>query len=145
MIAYGINEILNKCFYSMKNAKLPMIASFVGIAVSVILSSLSVTALNLGVKGLALSSTVSVYVVAVVLFIFIQHKNKFMEFSIVLHIVKVFASVALMTGFILLIKPFVSELNIILRLLINVAGGAVVYAIGLVALRVKEVFGVIRK
>lgn len=145
MIAYGINEILNKCFYSMKNAKLPMIASFVGIAVSVILSSLSVTALNLGVKGLALSSTVSVYIVAVILFIFIQHKNKFMEFSIVLHIVKVFASVALMTGFILLIKPFVSELNIILRLLINVAGGAVVYAIGLVALRVKEVLGVIRK
>ena len=145
MIAYGINEILNKCFYSMKNAKLPMVASLVGIAVSVVLSSLSVGVWNLGVKGLALSSSISVYVVAIILFLFIQQKNKFMKISVVTHIFKVFFSAALMTVFILAIRPFVNDWNIIFRLLLLVAGGGIVYAAGLVFLKVKEVWEVIRR
>lgn len=145
MIAYGINEILNKCFYSMKNAKLPMIASFMGIIVSVVLSSLSVSIWNLGVKGLAFSSSISVYVVAIILFLFIQHKNKFMNINVVTHVLKVFVSAALMSVFILAVKPFICELNIILRLLITIVGGGIVYVIGLILFKVKEVWEVIRR
>lgn len=145
MIAYGINEILNKCFYSMKNAKLPMIASFVGIIVSVILSSLSVRVWNLGVIGLALSSSISIYIVAIILFVFIQKKNKFMKASVLIHVLKIFLSVVLMAAFILVIRPFVGEFNVILRTLITVVGGVFVYAIGLIVFRVNEVREVIKR
>ena len=145
MIAYGINEILNKCFYSMKNAKVPMIASFVGIAVSIILSSLSVKVWNIGVKGLAFSSSVSVWIVAIILLLFIQKKNKFLNLSLLVHILKVFVSAAIMALFIVVVKSFVGDFNVFIRLLITVAGGAIVYAICLLLLRVKEIWEVIRR
>lgn len=145
MIAYGINEILNKCFYSMKNAKVPMIASFVGIAASIILSSLSVKVWNIGVKGLAFSSSVSVWIVAVILLLFIQKKNKFLNLSLLVHILKVFVSAAIMALFIVVVKSFVGDFNVFIRLLITVAGGAIVYSICLLLLRVKEIWEVIRR
>ena len=145
MIAYGINEILNKCFYSMKNAKLPMIASFAGIFVSVVLSSLSVRVWNLGIKGLTLSSTVSVYVVSVILFLFIQHKNKFVKWDFLIHILKVFVSAVFMIVYIMAIKSVISEVNVILRLVIIVFGSVLVYAISLVVFKVKEVREVIKR
>ena len=145
MIAYGINEILNKCFYSIKNAKLPMLASFSGIIFSVIMSSLSVNVWNLGVRGLALSSSISVYVVAIILLVFMQHKNKFMKLELLIHIFKVFVSGALMAIFIISVRLFIEDFNVLLRILITVAGSAVVYAICLFVFKVNEVCEVIKK
>ena len=144
MIAYGINEILNKCFYSMKNAKLPMFASCAGIIFSVIMSSLSVKVWNLGVKGLALSSSISIYIVATVLLLFIQRKFKFLNLELLIHIFKVFLSGVLMAVFIVSIKPLVGNFNALIRILITVSGSVIVYAISLFVLRVKEVCEVIK-
>ena len=144
MIAYGINEILNKCFYSMKNAKIPMIASVFGIAVSVILSSLSIKVWNFGIKGLALSSTISSYVVAIILIFFIQKTIKFINYSLFSHIIKVFVSVALMAVFVLVLKKYTLQLGVLIRLTIMVIGGAFVYGASLLILNVKEVREVIK-
>lgn len=144
MIAYGINEILNKCFYSMKNAKIPMLASVLGIAVSVVLSSLSVRVWNLGVRGLAFSSAASTFVVALVLTVFIQRKVKFINISLFTHILKVAAASALMAFYIIMIKQFGTGLNLFVRLAVTVGGGAVIYAVSLFVLRVKEVREVIK-
>lgn len=144
MIAYGITEILNKCFYSMKNAKIPMIASVFGIVVSVIMSSLSVKVWNLGVRGLALSSAVSAFVVAVVLIVFIQKRVGFISRSLIIHVIKVLVAVSMMAVYLLLAKQFTADLNIIIRLIITVAGGAVIYSVSLFVLKVKEVQEVIK-
>ena len=144
MVFYGINEILNKCFYSMKNAKVPMIASVTGIAFSIVLSSLSVKVFDFGVKGLALSSAASTFVVALVLCFFIQKKVKFIDFSLFVHIFKVAVSALLMAFYIIVIKQYVGEMNIILRMSITIVGAAVVYAVCLIVLRVKEVREVIK-
>ena len=68
-----------------------------------------------------------------------------MNINVVTHVLKVFVSAALMSVFILAVKPFICELNIILRLLITIAGGGIVYVIGLILFKVKEVWEVIRR
>ena len=144
MIAYGINEILNKCFYSMKNAKIPMIASVFGIIVSVIMSSLSVKVWHLGVSGLALSSAVATFVVAIVLILFIQRNVKFINLSLLVHVLKVAVASVLMAVFVLLIREFTIDLNVWIRMIIAVIGAAVIYAVSLYILKVKEIKEVIR-
>lgn len=144
MIAYGINEILNKCFYSTKNAKIPMISSVCGIVVSVIMSSLSVKVWYLGVKGLAMSSAISAFVVAIVLIIFIQRKVNFINLSLIIHIIKVAVAVSLMAVFVVISNQLTVELNIVIRLIIAVVGGAVVYAASLFVLKVEEIREVIK-
>ncbi len=144
MIAYGINEILNKCFYSMKNAKIPMIASVSGILVSVILSSLSIKVWNLGVSGLALSSAVATFVVAIVLIVSLQCNIKLINLSLLTHILKVSIASILMAVFVILISKITHDLNVWLRMSVIVTGSAVVYAVSLYLLKVKEVREVIR-
>jgi len=144
MIFYGINEILNKCFYSMKNAKTPMIASVFGIIVSIVLSSMSVKIWNLGVMGLALSSAVATFVVALVLIIFIQRKVKFLDLSLLIHILKVAVASVLMAVFVCCISRYLIDINIWVRMIILVAGAAVVYILALFLLKVKEVKEVIK-
>ncbi len=144
MIAYGVNEILNKSFYSLKNARIPMIASICGIAVSVAMSYLSVNVWNLGIKGLALSSAVSVFVVAFIMLGFIQKRFKLINISLFVHVVKTGIASLFMALLVIALKQITSELNVLLRLLITAAGGAVVYILSLLVLRVKEIREVIK-
>ncbi len=144
MIAYGINEILNKCFYSMKNAKIPMVASVFGIMTSVVLSFLSVKVWNLGVRGLALSSAVSAFIVSLVLICFIQKKINLINISLIVHILKVAVAVIIMALVVVMVKHFTADINLIFRISINIIVGGVVYAVSLFMLRVKEVQEVIK-
>lgn len=57
MIAYGIRDILNKAFYSVKDAKTPMSNSFVGIIINIIINFAIIKYMK--VSGLALATTIS--------------------------------------------------------------------------------------
>ncbi|MCI1944319.1 murein biosynthesis integral membrane protein MurJ [Clostridium luticellarii] len=57
MIAYGIRDILNKAFYSIKDAKTPMVNSFTGIVINVIINFALIKYMK--VSGLALATTIS--------------------------------------------------------------------------------------
>lgn len=57
MISYGIRDILNKAFYSIKDTKTPMINSFIGILINIIINILLVR--SMGVSGLTLGTTLS--------------------------------------------------------------------------------------
>ena len=63
MLGYGLQEILNKSFYSMQNSVVPMKNAFLTIGVNVILSFLLCK--SFGVKGLALAAAVAAIVSAV--------------------------------------------------------------------------------
>ena len=138
MLAYGVNEILNKCFYSMKKPKVPMIASAFGIVVAIVVSSLTVKYSDFGVMGLAFSSAVATTVVAFILIITLNRKISFLNKSLVVHFVKVIISVAVMALTVVFIGNFVYNFNVILRLALSVGGGAIVYAIMLWLTNVKE-------
>src|SRR3712207_9389313 len=38
MIAYGVRDILNKAFYAIKDTKTPMINSFIGIIINIVIN-----------------------------------------------------------------------------------------------------------
>ena len=57
MIAYGIRDILNKAFYSIKDTKTPMINSFVGIMINIIINVVIIKYMK--VSGLTLATTIS--------------------------------------------------------------------------------------
>jgi len=138
MIFYGVTEILNKCFYSLKNAKVPMIASIFGIGASVALSSVTMKVFHLGVLGLAFSSAMATVIVSMVLMVFMQKKVRFLNKDLLIHFVKVTISVAVMGLVVMIIKNYVENLNVIIRLILMVAGGGVVYLAMLWILKVKE-------
>ena len=138
MLAYGVNEILNKCFYSMKKPKIPMIASVFGILSAVIVSYLSVKVWNFGVKGLALSSAIATTVVAVILTITLNRMVKFFDKGLILHFIRIVISVGVMAVAVVLISTLTANHNVVFRLALSVGGGAFVYAIMLGITRVKE-------
>lgn len=144
MIGYGINEILNKSFYSMKNAKIPMIASVCGIITSIILSSISMKVWNWGVAGLAISSTISTFAVSIILITFINNNVKIICKNILVFTVKVFFSVLVMTIVIVALKHVLLNANLLIRVSITAICGALLYVFMLYILRIDEVREVIK-
>lgn len=66
MIAYGVRDVLNKAFYAVKDTKTPMINSFIGIFINIILNFIFIG--NMKVSGLALSTTISVTITTIIMF-----------------------------------------------------------------------------
>ncbi|WP_368489982.1 murein biosynthesis integral membrane protein MurJ [Clostridium sp. BJN0013] len=60
MVAYGLRDILNKAFYSIKDVKTPMINSFIGIVLNIIINFFIIKYMK--VSGLALATSVSAIV-----------------------------------------------------------------------------------
>jgi putative peptidoglycan lipid II flippase len=69
MVSLGINEILNKVFYSIKNAKTPMFATAFGIALNFALVLLFTNFGLLNIKTLALSSSLATVLTMVILIV----------------------------------------------------------------------------
>lgn len=67
ILAYGIREILNKAFYSMHDMKTPMLNSILGIILNIFLSIL--LSKKFGLEGIALATTISIYVIVILMFI----------------------------------------------------------------------------
>ena len=144
MIFYGINEILNKCFYSIKMPKIPMIASVFGIVTAILVSSISAKVLNLGVRGLALSSAFATMIVALILTVSLQRRIKFFDRDLAVHIIKVAFCVLVMGVLVSAVSSFTKDYNVFLRLVFTVGTGAVSYFVMLLLLRVREIKEVLR-
>lgn len=65
MIAYGIRDILNKAFYSIKDTKTPMINSFAGILLNIIINIVIVKYMK--VSGLTLATTISAIITTILM------------------------------------------------------------------------------
>lgn len=72
MIAYGIRDILNKAFYSIKDAKTPMVNSFVGIIINIIINFVLIKYMK--VSGLALATTISAIITTILMMIGLNKK-----------------------------------------------------------------------
>lgn len=139
MVSYGINEILNKCFYAVKKPKIPMLASTVGIFITVAVSSLSIKVWNLGVGGLAMSSSAATTAVALLLVAVFQKKMPFIDKSLIIHFLKVCLSTAFMSAVVIGVGMFTENMPILLKLVLSGFAGVLSYAVMLVVLRVREV------
>lgn len=72
MIAYGIRDILNKAFYSIKDSKTPMINSFIGILINIFINILIVKYMK--VNGLTLATSLS-SIITTILMMWNLHKK----------------------------------------------------------------------
>jgi putative peptidoglycan lipid II flippase len=72
MIAYGVRDILNKAFYSLKDTKTPMLNSFAGIILNIALNFLLVR--KMGVSGLTLATSLSSILTTMLMFRSISKK-----------------------------------------------------------------------
>lgn len=73
LIGYSIQELFNKVFFSIKNMKVPTICSFVCVVINIGLNSIFIH--KLGMKGLALATSISITINAILLYIMIQVKG----------------------------------------------------------------------
>jgi len=72
IIGFGVQTILSRGFYALKDGKTPLITSIAAIAINLVLSLLLVGPMDVG--GVALASSVSISVVAVVMIV-VMSKN----------------------------------------------------------------------
>lgn len=77
MIAYGVRDILNKAFYSIKDTKTPMINSFIGIIMNIIINIIIMKYMK--VSGLTLATTISAVVTTILMALDLNKKLKGIE------------------------------------------------------------------
>lgn len=88
MIAYGVRDILNKAFYSIKDTKTPMINSFIGIGMNIVINIAIIKYMK--VSGLTLATTISVIITTILM---IYNLNKKLEGIDIRRIINVFLKV----------------------------------------------------
>lgn len=150
MTAYGIREILNKVFYSLKDTKTPMINGALAMIINIILNILSIN--YLGYIGLALSTSVSALICIMILFRKLKNKlGYFGQDKIFSTLVKTSISALIMSIVTLISYNLLFErlsyifMNDVLVLGISIIMGASVYFILIVLLGVEEISSVILK
>lgn len=143
MIAYGVRDILNKAFYSIKDTRTPMINSFAGIILNIILNFLLVK--RMGVSGLTMATSLSALLTTLLMFGSIRRKLGGMQAAGTLKTFgKVLVSSAAMALAIYAVDGFCSAafgaelLGSMLSLLLSFVVGTAVYAAGLHLMKIDE-------
>ncbi|EDK35171.1 murein biosynthesis integral membrane protein MurJ [Clostridium kluyveri] len=77
MVAYGLRDIFNKAFYSIKDVKTPMINSFIGIVLNIIINFFIIK--YMGVSGLALATSISATITTLLMMWNLNKKLKGIE------------------------------------------------------------------
>lgn len=96
MIGYAIQTILSRVYFAKENGKVPMISAIVAIIINYVFCALLINKFEVG--GLALSSSISVTINAIMLIIPLQmDKNtKLIDFDFIKEILKIVISSVLM-------------------------------------------------
>ena len=68
----GLRELFNKVFYAQKNTKTPLIISFIAVSTNIILSIILIK--SMGIKGLALASSLSLVLYVILQVIILKNK-----------------------------------------------------------------------
>lgn len=144
-MGYSLIDILSKIFYATRNTVTPMINGFVLITLNIVL--IIVLAPKFGIVGLALASTLSVTIIAIIMVIELKFKFKDIKF---VKILQVFIK-TLLAGIVMmfLVKISYGYLNgifikdnimsLIIKISLATVVGAIVYVSSLILLKVREI------
>ncbi|WP_417204712.1 murein biosynthesis integral membrane protein MurJ [Acetoanaerobium sticklandii] len=94
MIAFGLKEGISKVFYAMQDSKTPMRNAIIGYIVNAILSV--VLSIYLGIEGIALATSISMFVIT--FFLFVSLRRKIGAFGF-LHIIKAILKISISSFF----------------------------------------------
>lgn len=146
-LGYSITDILGKVFFASKDTVTPMINGFINVVLNITFIFLLVP--RFGVQGLALATTLSTMLVAVILFFELKRKIKDIHYN------KIFISFSkiAISGVVMAVLVYFSfkysslvfsaenNLNLAIRMGIAVLVGAVSYTAMLIVLKVEELQG----
>lgn len=133
MVVYGIRDVMNRAFYSLSDTKTPMINSAFGVVVNIILNIILVKLM--GVKGLALATTVAAIVTTLLLLITFIKKTNFNYNEIKIVFFKTILSSSFMGVIVFIIHNILNKvlggslIYTLLNLMISTVSGIVVYMI----------------
>jgi putative peptidoglycan lipid II flippase len=143
MIAYGVRDILNKAFYSLKDVKTPMINSFFGIIVNIIINLFIVKYMK--VSGLTLATTISAVITTVLMLWNLNKKIKGMNIcKIFINFIKVLIASGIMAIVIFIINRMCNNIFIspmkasLISIFASFVIGIIVYAVCLYIVRIQE-------
>ncbi len=138
LVALGVRGTLVKVFFSFKETKIPMINTLIGVVINIILNI--VLSRLLGVYGLALATSISIIVTAILLNIYLKKRiGKYKTVFSSASIIKIVFSVVLMAftskSIFMLTNTYIAE---IFALILAVAIAIVVYFTSIYFTKVEE-------
>ncbi|WP_111947769.1 murein biosynthesis integral membrane protein MurJ [Clostridium tetanomorphum] len=140
---YSLMDILGKVFFAMKNTITPMINGFILVVVNIVF--VLILGPLMGVNGIALGTTLSVTILALILFIEIKVRIKDVNYKdIFISFIKMFLSGATMAlivgGIYSIMNKFMptGNLYLIINIMICTFVGVLVYIFMLIILKVDE-------
>ncbi|WP_050606728.1 murein biosynthesis integral membrane protein MurJ [Clostridium niameyense] len=144
MVAYGVRDILNKAFYAIKDTKTPMINSFIGILINIVINIFILK--FMGVSGLSLATTLSAIVITIMMCIDLSKKLNGMDFrSILISLIKIIIASILMGIIVIFINKF-TMMNFgnefkgsIISILTSAILGGGIYIVAIYVLKVEEI------
>ena len=145
VIGIGIREILSRAFYAIFDTKTPVINSCIMVFINVILSFLLMK--ELGIKGLALATTISFIVGAILLIFSLKNKiGKFIDKKSIIEILKILiASIVMGITSKLVYSSIFGIVGFKIGLILSIMVAGIVYLTALLILKVGELKGILNK
>lgn len=147
MPGFGVQEILNKAFYSTQDAKTPMVIAMGGIIFNIVLCFVFVKGLNSGLEGLAFSASAAAILIAAALAFAFSRKYKLLDKNFFVLLIKL-----LICGAITAAGTYAAAaafdfggaaIGKILNLAVPGFVGVLLYLIMVLVLKVEEVYDVV--
>lgn len=139
MLGYGIQEICNKAFYSMRDGKTPMVVSITGISINILLSLLLVCVFDMQHRALAFSASVAANLMGIAELILLNKKAKnILNAELVKVFLKIVISTVVMGVCAYICSRAVSGTSKIIEVFMPAAVGAAVYAVCCIAFKIRE-------
>ena len=144
VIFYGMRDILNRAFYSLQDTRTPMINGVIGVVINIVLNLILVQFMGIG--GLALSTSISAFVCAMLLMYSLRKKLGNFNGKIILSSsIKIIISSLVMGGMAKLSYGFlISRLGDASSLFGTIIISAIVYVIMITLLKVNEFFDALK-
>ena len=143
IVGYGFREIFSRFFYAYHDTKTPMINAAIGVGVNIIMN-LTLSPI-IGIGGLALATSVSSTLTAILLFIQMhkQYGNVF-ELETIVDYVKIIISAGIMGIVVYFVHTFMAISNLYISFVMTVLSGVITYFICVVILKVNVIKDIIK-
>lgn len=126
IVFIAVREIMSKYFYSSGDTKTPMKNAAIGVGVNIVLNL--ILSKFMGAEGLALATTISNVTVCILLYILLLRRDKY--FPVVLwfnNLLKIIVATGVMTVGIVIVNRFLNSDLYILKILIDIFSGGIIY------------------
>ena len=150
MIGFGIQEVLNKSFFALKDTKTPTKFGILSVAINIILNLILIRVMDLG--GLAFATSIATISNGLLLLMALSRKiGKIDCMNIIKNLLKIMMSATVMAlaaygTYLLMLQRIVgsSFLSGLVLLVVPVSVGIAVYAVATIVLKVEEAQYIIR-